>query len=377
MSCKKAVLVSCFNYYEIRLKFVESYLRQNGFETTYITSNFDHIAKRSFKIRREFTVQVHAKPYRKNLSISRMLSHYLWSRNVIKKIKRISPELLFVMLPPNSLARLLVRYSRRSGTKLVFDIYDLWPETYPLSKSRIISIPFYFWKRMRDKYLSSADFVSFECLLFHSKLFHVLGNTPSCVVYPALDVLPNSTQPIWDENVVHLAYLGSINNIIDIPAISSLISEVMMYKPVHLHIIGRGESKAQLLSAAKYAGAIVTDYDVVFDLQEKMKILSMCRFGINVMKQTVCVGLTMKSIDYFRSGLPIVNSIPADTASLIERYVIGFNIGDEPNIGQKIAEITLNDYLLMKTRVLNMFNELFSPIAFNRTLQKIFSVIQS
>lgn len=37
------------------------------------------------------------------------------------------------------------------------------------------------------------------------------------------------------------------------------------------------------------------------------------------MKPDVCVGLTMKSVDYFRHDLPILNNIPADTAELVDR----------------------------------------------------------
>jgi hypothetical protein len=46
------------------------------------------------------------------------------------------------------------------------------------------------------------------------------------------------------------------------------------------------------------------------------------------MKDTVCVGLTMKSIDYFQARLPILNSIQADTAKIVDEYRIGINITD-------------------------------------------------
>ena len=43
------------------------------------------------------------------------------------------------------------------------------------------------------------------------------------------------------------------------------------------------------------------------------------------MKKSVCVGLTMKSIDYFEFGLPIINNIKGDTWNAVEEYGIGIN----------------------------------------------------
>lgn len=46
------------------------------------------------------------------------------------------------------------------------------------------------------------------------------------------------------------------------------------------------------------------------------------------MKSTVCVGVTMKSIDYFQFGLPIINNIPHDTEKIVREYKCGYNISD-------------------------------------------------
>ena len=55
--------------------------------------------------------------------------------------------------------------------------------------------------------------------------------------------------------------------------------------------------------------------------------MSRCHFGFNLMKPDVRVGLTMKSVDYFRHDLPILNNIPADTAELVDREQVGVNGG--------------------------------------------------
>lgn len=86
-----------------------------------------------------------------------------------------------------------------------------------------------------------------------------------------------------------------------------------------VHVIGDGEKCPQLLQALKDAGAEVDWRGVVYDEAEKHAVMSCCHFGFNLMKPDVCVGLTMKSVDYFRHDLPILNNIPADTAELVDR----------------------------------------------------------
>ena len=44
------------------------------------------------------------------------------------------------------------------------------------------------------------------------------------------------------------------------------------------------------------------------------------------MKNSVCVGLTIKSIDYFQHGIPIINNIQADTFEIISKFRVGVNI---------------------------------------------------
>lgn len=371
MSLKKAVLVSCFNYYDIRLKHVEKYLSDNHYEVTYITSDYDHIAKEHYHIERVGAFQVHARPYKINLSFRRMLSHFVWARDTFKQIKALQPDLLFVMLPPNSLARHAVKYRKKNKIKLIFDVYDLWPETYPLPTNPLMKPPFYLWKRMRDKYLKYADLVTTECDLFREKLENILKGIRVETLYPTLEDVPMQRQEIWDDETVHLAYLGSINNIINIPLIAQLVSDILKCKPVHLHIIGTGESKNELIASVKNVGAKVTDYGVVYDLQKKQDILDRCRFGLNIMRNTVCVGLTMKSIDYFRAGLPIVNTIQGDTFRLAINYDIGYNILNDKLVATKIACLTERENFLQRQKARDLYNSKFSPIAFHRTFGKI------
>ena len=146
----KAVCISCFNYYNNILKYVDDVLTEKGFDVIYITCHiFDHIKSR-YTIDSKKTIQMKTKAYDKNLSIKRLYSHYNFSIKVLKKVKEIKPDLIYVMLPPNSLAKFISNYKKNNKVKLIYDIYDLWPETFPSNGvKKKLSLIFKMWGDLR------------------------------------------------------------------------------------------------------------------------------------------------------------------------------------------------------------------------------------
>ena len=295
------------------------------------------------------------------MSVARLSSHYKYAGDAFKIVEEIKPDLLYTFVPPNSLAKFAANYKQRhKEVKLIFDLIDLWPETMPIGRAKKIP-PFTFWGAMRDKSLKYADLVVTECDLYQDVLKDALKGVKTQTLYLAKKDIDVVSNPKLSEDEIHLAYLGSINNIIDIPKIKEIIKDIKEVKPVTLHIIGDGESKQELIDVAKIAGAIVEYHGKIYDPQEKQDIFDICHFGLNIMKDSVCVGLTMKSIDYFQHGLPIINNIPADTANIVEKYSIGYNL-EKTNI-KSIVDKAINtnlEYLLnMRIRTFNVFKDMF------------------
>jgi len=94
------------------------------------------------------------------------------------------------------------------------------------------------------------------------------------------------------------------------------------------------------------------------------------------MKESVCVGLTMKSIDYFQHGLPIINNIQADTTYFVENYNIGFNVNDNnvKEVSEKISLVDPNSIIKMKQNSKDLFSQFFSETAFKRKMDELFDV---
>ena len=272
---------------------------------------------------------------------------------------------MWVLVPPNSFVKEAAKYKKRNpNVKLIFDLIDLWPETMPISKFKSLP-PFQYWKRLRDNYLNSADQIVTECNLYHEKLPRNINRSKVHTLYLARrkgKFNPNLKVP---EDKIALCYLGSINNIIDISVIVNIIEQIVQYKPVELHVIGDGEKRDIFIKNCENAGAIVIYHGKVYEEDEKQKIFDSCHYGLNIMKDSVFVGLTMKSMDYFEAGLPIINNIHGDTWDYIEKYGIGINYR-----GNIINDLKLgNDYERDKVRT--FFEENLSTESFEKKMKSI------
>lgn len=367
---KKVVIVNCFDTYEHRVDLVHEFFKDQGYDVTVIQSDFRHFKKVHREKPKEDFIFVKSKPYYKNLSIPRLSSHYKYADDAFKIVEELKPDLLYTFVPPNSLAKFAAKYKEKhKKVELILDLIDLWPETMPIGDVKKFP-PFKYWGAMRDKSLKYADLVITECDLYQTVLSDFLRGVNVKTIYLANRDISVASNPQINEENLNLLYLGSINNIIDIPLIKEIIRSINKVKPVTLHIIGDGESKQQLIDSASAGGAIVKYYGKIYDNQDKQDIIDKCHFGLNIMKNSVCVGLTMKSIDYFQHGLPIINNIPADTSKIVIKYGVGINVTNDFDFFEKnINEFTnLNSLDCMKRNASKLFREKFSVDAFNSSL---------
>ncbi|KAA1185331.1 glycosyltransferase family 4 protein [Paenibacillus sp. B2(2019)] len=369
----KVVIVTCFDTYEDRIDLLHEYFCKRGDEVTIIQSDFRHFKKSKRIEEKPGYIFVNTRTYNKNLSIARLRSHYAYAKKAFELVENLKPELLYAVIPANSIAKFAGEYKKNNNDiKLVFDLVDLWPETMPIGSMKYFP-PFTFWRLMRDNSLKFADFIITECNLYQSILKDLLKNSKKDTVYLAKKEIKIVNNSVLNEREFHLCYLGSINNIIDIQQIKNFIKAMHEIKPTTLHIIGDGENRNLLIEEINSTGALVKYHSKLYDAAEKQLIFDQCHFGLNIMKKDVCVGLTMKSIDYFQHGLPIINNIQADTAGIVELYKIGFNLTDT-NIQELVYEITnidLEQFVEMRKNTKKVFNDFFSSVAFNKKMNVV------
>lgn len=361
---RNAIIVTPFDSYSysVRVKYLENYFSFLGYSVKVYSADFDHRKKEKYLVKRDNLELINVPKYKKNISISRIYSHYVFSKKITSILKKSDAKLVYVSGPPNLLYKMVARIKNRKF-KLIFEVGDMWPETIPINNriKKIFKPLLNIWSSLRNKSINKCDAIIYECDLFRNKMKEYDRNKISKTIYLSK---PKTIEPIIDNNqynVLRIVYIGSINNIIDIDLIQSFLLELKKYRNIQFVIIGDGENKKQLLEMCNTNNIEYEDYGIVYDENRKKVILMNCSFGLNVMKNTVCVGMTMKSLEYFYWGLGIINNIPADSEMIINDSKCGFNISHSNicNITKQIADLSNEDIIKIRNNSRNVYLNYF------------------
>lgn len=374
----KIVLITNSDQYEPRVEQISALLKDKHDVTVYVT-DFVHGTKvyRKETKNKDF-ILFHAIGYKKNLSVHRLVSQWDFARRVMKECEKLNPDVIYCLVPANSFVYHAARYKKKHpAVKLVFDIIDMWPESFPIQKISWLP-PFKIWKNIRNRYLNKAEIVVSECRLFLDELGDAARDVPSEVLYFAKKETETDKTPDLPDGELNLCYLGSVNNIIDIDFIAAMIKSIASLKKTTVHIIGNGERINEFVTALKEAGAHVVNHGVIYDPDEKQKIFNKCHFGINAMRDWVAVGLTMKSVDYFDAALPLLNNIKGDTTRFVNEYGAGYNVRYEnmDEVAKSIVLLTNDELVEMRKAALRVFRENLSSEIFNETFEKITNILE-
>lgn len=403
---KHAVIITKSTNFESRAEIVGEYLKSHGVRVTYIYSDFSHREKKRLDRNEPDHIYIHTFPYRKNLSWQRIWSQIDFAKKAEKKLNELDFDFLYVLIPGNSLVPMALRAVKEKirakdgrNPELVFDIIDLWPESLRLGKFEKLW-PFTYWKGLRDKNLHKAYLIITECDFYrerlhldsqksvtmywgkkedHGQVQDLTANIDEDNITKAPDLTPG-------EAVLQIAYLGAINNIIDIDGVVRLLLElnqtlksvvieasaepgILASSGVMLHVIGDGENRETFLSALKQAGIKYQYHGAIFAEAKKDRILSRCSYGLNMMKPGITVGMTMKSIDYWSHGLPIINNIPGDSERLCREERLGINLSMGPEAVKDVLALKLTD-ASSRNHIQSVYKNLFTEQAMHKVLEK-------
>lgn len=376
----KITFISCFDNYDIRIKPAIDFFESKGLNCDYVTSNFNHRSKKKNNERPyKNTTLLSVPKYESNLSIKRIISHIVFSYKAYRIVKKKNPDLVYMIIPPNFLVYLFKKIYLKNNTKVIYDVYDMWPETFPTNKkNKLIHSIFLFWSGLRTKNIKYSNVILNECKLFKDKIDRDVNSNSSEVLYLCSEDLNENyfleqrellLNSMSDEII--FSYIGSINNILDIDLTIDILHEVNKIKKVKFLIIGDGEKRSELLNKLERLKINYEYYGLIYDDDLKKEILQKSMFGINLMKDTVFVGLTMKSIEYFKNGIPIINNIKHDTENLINEYKAGINFTNHNELAQSILKQTEDEYISLRENTKKLYEDYFSKSAYNFKMEKI------
>lgn len=374
---KKVLIFDIYDDYNIRIQYIKSALERNGYETIVYFADFNHVKKDYYTEFRNDIHYIHVKPYKKNLSVSRMYSHALFAKECVKKACEYTDvSLIYVMVPPNSMVKEFSKYKQtHPNVKLWFDVLDMWPESLPVSNTiKQLGTPiFNIWASLRNTGLNYADVITPECNLFYDVLKKYADLDKFQTVYLCQpNQILEKYESIQDE--IHFLYCGSINNIIDIDCIISILKETMQSKKVFLDVIGDGEHRIEFIDKLKVNSIPHQYHGIIYDESKKKEIYQQTHFGLNIMKDTVFVGLTMKSLEYLSHGIPIINNIKGDTTNIVNNKKIGVNVTDY--FINDLITLTDSQYQQMRNNTQETFLKCFDESIINQQLDTIIKKLE-
>lgn len=370
----KAVCVSNFNYYAIRVKYAIEYFEKQGYDVQYITGDYDTMNRQLYTLDIPQVIQIPLIQYRKNISFERIHSHLQFAQNVYRYLQEHKPDVVYAMVPPNFVAHYIAKYKRQNpGVTVIFDVFDMWPETFPNKHHAALALPFKLWRSLRERAMRHADCVLTECRMFETYLKERHQTVSMATIYPCQLLNQEPIDYVTGDDVISLCYLGSINNIIDIDDIERVLTAISRVKKVVLHVIGNGEQTPVFLERMQEICTDVVFHGNVYNPIEKQQIFNQCAFAINVLKPTVFIGLTLKTLDYLNGGLPLLNTVVGDTQSFIDDYGIGLNchMKDDNSIAIYIQHLTKQDVLNMKNRAKEVFVTHFDVTHYAQRLDNV------
>lgn len=330
---KKCVVISSTNYYDVRIKKILDYYNSVDYETYYITSSVEHFSKGKSDCDYKNLIKVPVVSYNKNISVKRLYSHYSFAKKVKKIVSNIKPDLVYCIVPPNSLVKSMAKYKKGTKTNLIFDCFDMWPESFPYhTKNKLIKWAFKKWANLRDDYITAADRVVCVSKVAEDKLKSYNSNLPTRVLYPCLEQKNALARDGYSLDTISICYLGMINHITDTEFAVKLLSLLRKQKKVLFHLIGEGQNKQQFLSQLKDNDIDVVEHGLVFNDDEKNKIFSFCDFGLNIPRKEINSSMPLKGVEYLRFGLPVINSSKGDFCEIIAKDELGINVDNVENL---------------------------------------------
>jgi hypothetical protein len=211
---------------------------------------------------------------------------------------KLKPEKVYAEIPNNTLAMVTSLYKKFSKCELIFDVFDMWPESFPNKpKNVVFRTAMSVWRWTRNAFLKNADEIWIECDYYRELLEGQGILLPMKTYYLRNTSVPKKMDINLKENQIDICYVGSINNITDLDCMVSLLGKLQKRKKVVVHLVGAGESLALLTQRFKEKGIEVICYGIVYFVSS-FRWRSIGRIGrfCGVAFQAICASNTERVV---------------------------------------------------------------------------------
>lgn len=344
-----------------RFPYIIDLINKDKYDIELITSSFSHGDKRKReKQPKEMNLDykitlIEETGYKKNVSLKRFYSHHVFAKNVEKYLKNIEkPDVIYCAVPSLDVAKVAAKYAEKNDIKFIIDIQDVWPEAFKmvLNISIISDILFYPMKKTADYIYSKANSIVAVSKTYANRAAIVNKNFEKKLsVYLGTDLekfdkTKAQNQIIHNDDVIRIAYIGTLGNSYDIKCVIDSIKLLndKGIKNILFVVMGNGPLQEEFEAYAKEK-KVNCDFTGRLAYDEMIGRLCACQIAVNPIKKGSAGSIINKVGDYAAAGLPVVNTQESkEYRKLVEDYQIGFNVENSNYIelAEKI-ELLYND----------------------------------
>ncbi|HEY8390975.1 MAG TPA: glycosyltransferase WbuB, partial [Clostridia bacterium] len=219
-----------------RFTYIAKLMHYNDVEI--VSSLFNHLKKefrtQNLYYENNYKITLIKEPgYKKNVSIKRLYSHYILSKNIIKYLKqRKKPDVIYCAVPSLSVANVVSKYAKNNNIPFIIDIQDLWPEAFKM----VFKVPFlkdiifFPLQIMANKVYKRADKVVAVSKTYLDRALRVnKKDSKGLVVFLGTDLYKfdeYSRESIVSkpDNEFWVAYIGTLGHSYNIPCVIEAIA---------------------------------------------------------------------------------------------------------------------------------------------------------
>lgn len=346
---------------EGRFNYLADALVKRGHQVELIITDFYHTSKTkrpkprrdlySFKI-----TECHEPCYKKNVSLGRLYSHWVWGKNVYKYLDSIErPDLVYCAVPSLTAAKLAAKYCQKNGVRFVTDVQDLWPEAFYMAiHNKLLQKLFLPMKISADKAYGASDLAVAVSDTYVNRTLSVnKKNAKGVSVFLGNDgALFESEKGQYnverEGDEMLLCYIGGLKDSYDIPCVIDAMAQVeanrRFEQKVRFVVIGDGPFRPRF---EQYANEKQINCTFLGSkpYTEMASLLCSCDMCINPIVKGSAASIINKVGDYALSGLPVINTQESpEYRALIKEYNCGINCecGNASQVADAIIQLAIN-----------------------------------
>ena len=342
-----------------RFLYIANMLCDRGYEVEIVTTDFSHIKKQTRNIPQSAFEKLPYKytmlpepPYKKNISLQRILSHRAFGRNLKAYLKdRTDIEAIYISVPSLDVGVAAADYCNEHKIPFFVDIQDIWPEAFelvlPLKK---ITKHVLFPLKKQAKYI----YRSATKLLAVSNTYLDVGKkyapeTQGVSVFLGTD-LSKFDQAVCEYSLKHdddrvtLGYVGTLGASYNIDIVIFAVEQLVKkgYK-IRFKVLGDGPELERLKQLGKN---LPIDFRGRLAYGQMVGELSSCDIAVNPIMHGAAQSIINKHGDYAAAGLPVVSTQESpEYRKLISQYNCGITCGvdDVQAVAAAIEDLILHD----------------------------------